>query len=88
MIPRVISATILFFQHFFSMVLHQFWYQSKGAIMATRSGRSFRGSTLSECTWITDNLFQQLNQDLYERFHAFNSPGSSFSKPRVVDGDK
>ena len=56
--------------------------------MATRSGRSFGGSTLSECTWITDNLFQPLNQDLYERFHAFNSPGSSFSRPRVVDGDK
>ena len=32
--------------------------------------------------------YQQLNQDLYEKFHAFNSPGSSFSKPRGVDDDK
>ena len=46
--------------------------------MAARSGRSFRGKALLDCTWITDREFQQLNQDLYERFHAFNLLGSSF----------
>ena len=56
--------------------------------MATRFGRSFRGSTLSECTWITYNLFQKLNQGLYEKFHALNSLRSSFSKLGRVDGDK
>ena len=29
-----------------------------------------------------------LNQDLYERFHAFNSSRSIFPKPRRVDRDK
>ena len=38
--------------------------------------------------WIIDREFQHLNQDLYERFHAFNSPGSSFPKLRGVDGNK
>ena len=56
--------------------------------MATRFERSFRGRALSDCTWITYRVFQQLNQDLYERIHVFNSSGSIFSKPRGVDGDK
>ena len=30
---------------------------------------------------LTKKRFQKLNQDLYEKFHAFNSPGLSFSKP-------
>ena len=37
---------------------------------------------------LTKNRFQQLNQDLYERFHSFNSPRSSFPKPRGVVGGK
>ena len=56
--------------------------------MATRFIRSFRGKALSNCIWITNKEFQQLNQDLYERFHAFNSPWSSFPKLGGVDGDK
>ena len=30
---------------------------------------------------LTKKRFQKLNQNLYEKFHAFNSPGLSFSKP-------
>ena len=56
--------------------------------MVTRSGRSFIRRALSDCTWITNREFQQLNQDLYERFHAFSSSRSSFPKPEGVDGDK
>ena len=37
---------------------------------------------------LTKKRFQQLNQDLYERFHAFNSPRSSFPKRGGVDGGK
>ena len=37
---------------------------------------------------LTKKRFQQLNQDIYEKFHAFNLPRSSFSKPGGVDGDK
>ena len=34
----------------FSLVLHHFWYRSEDVIMATRSGRSFRGRlTDSQC---------------------------------------
>ena len=56
--------------------------------MATRFRRSFKGSPLLECTWITDNLFQLLNQDLHEKFHAFNTPWPSFPKPGGVEGGK
>ncbi|CAL5430936.1 unnamed protein product [Camellia sinensis] len=35
--------------------------------------------SLSDCIWITDDEFCFLGHDLYERFHAFNSPGSVFS---------
>ena len=41
----------------------------------------WKGHPLSDCTWITDEEFQTLALDLYDQFHAFNSPGSSFSKP-------
>ena len=37
---------------------------------------------------LTKKRFQQLNQYLYKKFHAFNSSGSGFSKGGVVDGDK
>ena len=63
-------------------------------IVSTRGGGyqkylvKWRGRPLSDCTWVTDNEFQQLNQDLYEKFHAFNSPRTSFSKQEEVDGDK
>ena len=82
MIPRVISILRL---HFLFGVA-SIWYQNKGAIMATRSKRNFRGRALLDCTWIIDREFQELNQDLYERFHAFNSLGLSFPKPGGVDG--
>ena len=55
--------------------------------MATQSERSFRGRTLLDCSWIIDRKFQQLNQGLDKRLHAFNSPASSFPKPEGVDGD-
>ena len=29
-----------------------------------------------------------LDQDFYERFHVFNSSGSSFPKPRGIDGEE
>ena len=29
-----------------------------------------------------------LDQDFYETFHVINSSGSSFPKPRGIDGDK
>ncbi|KAK4847077.1 hypothetical protein QYF36_025338 [Acer negundo] len=48
----------------------------------------WKARPLSECTWITDEEFQHMNHDLYERFHAFNTPGLSLSKPGGVDGDK
>ena len=41
----------------------------------------WKNRPLSDCTWITDAELQQLDPDLYDRFHAFNSPGSSSFKP-------
>ena len=61
-------------------------------IVSTRRGGyqkylvKWKGRPLSDCTWITDDEFQRLDTDFYERFLAFNSPGSSSFKPRRVDG--
>ena len=60
-------------------------------IASTRSGGfqkhlvEWKNRPLSDCTWITDQDFQKLNQDLYERFHAINLLGSSFLKSREID---
>ncbi|GFY96391.1 hypothetical protein Acr_11g0006970 [Actinidia rufa] len=48
----------------------------------------WKGRPLSDWTWITDEEFQRLDHDLYEHFHAFNSPGLRFFKPGKDDGDK
>ena len=48
----------------------------------------WKGRPLIHCTWITYGEFQDLNQDLYERFHAFNSSRFSFPKSGRVDRDK
>lgn len=40
----------------------------------------------SDCTWITEEEFQKLDPILYDRFHDFNSTGSSSSKPGRNDG--
>ena len=48
----------------------------------------WKGRPLIDCTWITYGEFQDLNQDLYERFHAFNSSRFSFPKSGRVDRDK
>ncbi|KAH7537757.1 hypothetical protein FEM48_Zijuj03G0126800 [Ziziphus jujuba var. spinosa] len=51
-------------------------------IVSTRGGGyqryliKWKDRPLSDCTWITDQEFQKLNQDLYDQFHAINSPGS------------
>ncbi|KAL6190901.1 hypothetical protein ACLB2K_037295 [Fragaria x ananassa] len=41
----------------------------------------WKNRPLSDCTWIIDAELQQLDPYLYDRFHAFNSPGLSFFKP-------
>ncbi|KAL6188925.1 hypothetical protein ACLB2K_040316 [Fragaria x ananassa] len=41
----------------------------------------WKNRLVSDCTWITDAELQQLDPDLYDRFHAFNSPGLSSFKP-------
>ena len=35
----------------------------------------------SDCTWISDEEFQRLDPDLYNKYHSFNSSEPSFSKP-------
>ncbi|KAG5557604.1 hypothetical protein RHGRI_007754 [Rhododendron griersonianum] len=61
-------------------------------IVSTRHGGyqkyliKWKGRSLSDCTWITEEEFHRLNPDLHERFHAFNSSGSSSLKPGRVDG--
>ncbi|GFS35265.1 hypothetical protein Acr_00g0038710 [Actinidia rufa] len=61
-------------------------------IVSTRHGGyqkylvKWKGRPLSDCTWITNDEFQRPDTDLYERFHSFNSPGSSSFKPKRVDG--
>ena len=63
-------------------------------IVSTRGGGyqkylvKWKGRPLIDCTWITYGEFQDLNQDLYERFHAFNSSRFSFPKSGRVDRDK
>ena len=86
MITRVISI-ILCSPNILLLVLHQFGIRAK-VLSWLHDSKGVLECSLSESTWITDNLFQQFNPDLYEKFHAFNSPGSSFSKPGGVDGDK
>jgi len=57
-------------------------------VVSTRSGgykkylMKWKGHPLSDCTWITDEELLALDYDLYDRFHAFNSSGSSSFKPR------
>ncbi|KAL6344261.1 hypothetical protein AAG906_037825 [Vitis piasezkii] len=48
----------------------------------------WKGRPLIDCTWITYGEFQDLNEDLYEIFHAFNSSRFSFPKSGRVDRDK
>ena len=54
-------------------------------IVSTRHGGyqkylvKWKGRPLSDCTWITDDKFQHLDTDLYEKFHAFNLPGRVLS---------
>ncbi|PRQ21796.1 putative nucleotidyltransferase, Ribonuclease H [Rosa chinensis] len=61
-------------------------------IISTRNGGyqkylvKWQNSPLSDCTWLTDAELQCLDPDLYDRFHAFNLPGSSFFKPGGDDG--
>ncbi|XP_010242694.1 PREDICTED: uncharacterized protein LOC104586982 [Nelumbo nucifera] len=43
---------------------------------------------LSECSWITAEDLYHLNPELYEQYHAFNSPGSSSLKPGRDGGDR
>ncbi|GKV21557.1 hypothetical protein SLEP1_g31527 [Rubroshorea leprosula] len=55
-------------------------------IVSTREGGyqrflvKWKGCSLSNCTWIIEEEFQQLNSTLYDEFHASNSTGSSFFK--------
>ena len=46
----------------------------------------WKGHPLSNCTWIIDEELLALDYDLYDKFHAFNSLGSSSFKPGRDDG--
>lgn len=48
----------------------------------------WKGCPLNECTWITKQEFQYLDQDLYERYHGFNLSMTTFFNPRIIDRDK
>ncbi|WOH12617.1 hypothetical protein DCAR_0832123 [Daucus carota subsp. sativus] len=41
----------------------------------------WKDKTWSDCTWISDEEFQRLDPDLYNKYHSFNSSEPSFSKP-------
>jgi len=46
----------------------------------------WKGHSLSDCTWITDEELLALGYDLYDKFHSFNSSRSSSFKPGSDDG--
>ena len=56
-------------------------------VVSTRSGgykkylMKWKGHPLLDCTWIKDDELLALNYDLYDKFNAFNSLGSSSFKP-------
>ena len=60
MILKVLSIILSF--HFIFCTISIFWYQSKGAIMATRSRRSSRGRlTDSQCDEMLIRMVDQLD---------------------------
>ncbi|KAL8133333.1 hypothetical protein AgCh_008699 [Apium graveolens] len=62
-------------------------------IVSTRNGGyqkylvKWKDKPWSDCTWISDEEFQHLDLDLYNKYHSFNSSESSFSKPGRNDAN-